>query len=140
MNCPTVHRFFQDNAQKYGAAGMYAVRLLHMRIAVLCAPELVQAVVARGRSQPKAHAVYDSVDELFSPDGHRSFFTTHDDEEWRMVRRRGCCLQRPCPPLALPCTVRHACLPAALPSPSHAMPPAGPACCRSARALPPPSA
>lgn len=121
LNVPTVHRFFHDSAQRYGQRGMYALRMLHLKIVVLCAPELVQAVVARGRSQPKAHAIYDGVSELFSAQGHRNFFTTQDVEEWRMVRRcahlggrapTACCLRAAppqCPtPTLLPPVCRYA--------------------------------
>ncbi|PRW59761.1 cytochrome P450 [Chlorella sorokiniana] len=87
VNQPTVHRFFQSNTQKYGAGGLWAFRLAHMRVVVLSSPETVQAVVSRSSDLPKATVVYDAVDELFSPVGQRSFFTTHDPEAWRVVRK-----------------------------------------------------
>lgn len=37
VNVPNVHRFFQDNTQRYGAAGMWRMRLLHQRCATRAA-------------------------------------------------------------------------------------------------------
>ena len=64
LNVQAVHRFFQDCCQKYGAGGLYKLRLLHLRIVVLCDPLLVQAVLSRGADLPKAAEVYDTIDAV----------------------------------------------------------------------------
>lgn len=81
-----MHRFFQSNAHKFG--GLFRFRLAHLRVVVVSDPLLVQEVVGRGADVgPKAPAIYDGVDALFSEKGHRSFFSTHSREEWRLVRK-----------------------------------------------------
>ena len=54
MNNPQVHRFFQDTTQKYGQEGIFGIRLLNLRCAILTSPELVQAVTSRQADLPKA--------------------------------------------------------------------------------------
>ncbi|KAL4458668.1 hypothetical protein ABPG75_013533 [Micractinium tetrahymenae] len=87
VNVQNVHRFFQDNTQRYGASGMWRLRLLHQRIVVLSDPTLIQAVLSRKSELPKAFEVYSSTDELFGPNAHPSLFSTPDNEEWKMVRK-----------------------------------------------------
>jgi hypothetical protein len=40
------------------------VRILHLRVVVLSDPLLIQAVVSRAADLPKAHQLYDAVDEV----------------------------------------------------------------------------
>ncbi|KAL4859226.1 Acyl-coenzyme A oxidase [Chlorella vulgaris] len=85
LNTMQVHRYWQDCVQQYG--GLFKVRILHMRVVVVSDPLLVQTVISRGSDLPKASQVYDTVDELFSPKGIRSFFNTHSYDDWKVVRK-----------------------------------------------------
>ncbi|PSC71095.1 cytochrome P450 [Micractinium conductrix] len=85
VNVQNVHRFFQSNSHKYGA--IWRMRILNNKVVVLGDPRLVLAVVSRKNELQKAPEIYDTVDYLFSPTGRRSFFNTHDAEEWRLVRK-----------------------------------------------------
>ncbi|KAL4429336.1 hypothetical protein ABPG77_005110 [Micractinium sp. CCAP 211/92] len=87
VSVSNAHRFFADNTQRFGADGMWRMRLLHQRVVVLSDPSLIQIVLSRKTDLPKATEVYKSVDELFGPTAHPSFFSTPDNEEWRMVRK-----------------------------------------------------
>ena len=64
LNVQAVHRFFQDCCQRYGAGGLYKLRLLNLKIVVLCDPLLVQTAVSRAADLPKAAVVYDTIDSV----------------------------------------------------------------------------
>lgn len=63
---PQVHRFFQDATQRYSARGLWRFRLAHLRIAVVTAPDLAQALLRGDSDLPKPAILYDGVDEVSS--------------------------------------------------------------------------